>query len=96
MLLEMFNVKKWNILKIMIHIKYFLRRAGKGRGTKIKSDKKGGATTKKVMSPGGMGAEQFDRRFSLVYPNAYLYCFCTKKFQNWGLSGDIRGYVNLI
>ena len=55
----MFNVKKWNILEIMIHIKYFLRRAGKGRGTKIKSDKKGGATTKKVMTPrvpgGGWG-----------------------------------------
>ena len=61
----MLNVKKWNILEIMIHIKYFLRRAGKGRGTKIKCDKKGRGNHKKVMSPGvprGMGVEQFDQR----------------------------------
>ena len=62
----MFNVKKWKILGIMIHIKYFLRRAGKGRGTKIKSDKKGRGNHKKSDVPGGarggMGAEQFDRR----------------------------------
>ena len=57
MLLKMFNVKIWNLLVIMIHIKYFLWRAGKGRGTKIKCDKKGGATTKKVMSPGVPGGD---------------------------------------
>ena len=54
-------------LKILIHIKYFHKRAGTGRGTKIKSDEKGGATTKKVMSPGlsgGMGSEQFDQRIN--------------------------------
>ena len=51
----MFNVKIWNILVIMIHIKYFLRRAGKGRGTKIKCDKKGRGNHKKVMSPGVPG-----------------------------------------
>ena len=43
-------------MKLLIHIiKYFNKRAGKGRGTKIKSDKKAGATTKKVMSPGVPG-----------------------------------------
>ena len=31
---------------------------------------------------------------SLRYPNAYLYCFCPRKIQNWGLSGGIRGYLN--
>ena len=46
-----------DILEIMIHIEYFLRRAGKGRGTKIKCDKKGGAATKKVMSPGVPGGD---------------------------------------
>ena len=51
----MFNVKNWNILEIMIHIKYFLRRAGKGRGTKSKVRNRGGATSKKVMSPGMPG-----------------------------------------
>ena len=38
-------------LKILIHIKHFHKRSGKGRGTQIKSDKKGGAISKKVMSP---------------------------------------------
>ena len=41
MLLKMFDIKKWNTLKIMIPDKYFPRRAGKGQGTNIKSDKKG-------------------------------------------------------
>ena len=41
MLLQMFNVKN--------------RRAGKVRGTKIKSDEKGRGNRKKVMSPGDGG-----------------------------------------
>ena len=60
----MFNVKNWNILEIMIHIKYFLKMAGKGRGTKIKSDKKGRATTKKRCPrgcPGGWGQNNLTR-----------------------------------
>ena len=47
-----------------IQIKHFLRRAGKGRGTKIISDKKGRGNPQKSDVPGGarggMGAEQFD------------------------------------
>ena len=34
--------------------------------------------------------------FSLGYLNVYLYCFCPRKIQNWGLSGGIRGYLNPI
>ena len=33
---------------------------------------------------------------SLEYPSAYFYSFCPRKIQNRGLSGGIRGYVNLI
>ena len=40
-------------MEIMIHIEYFLKRAGKGRGTKIKSDKKGRGNHKKSDVPGG-------------------------------------------
>ena len=33
---------------------------------------------------------------SLEYPSAYVYSCCPGKFQNRGLSGGIRGYVNPI
>ena len=33
---------------------------------------------------------------SLKYPSAYVYSCCPGKIQNRGLSGGIRGYVNLI
>jgi len=33
---------------------------------------------------------------SLVYLSAYINSCCPGKIQNWGLSGGIRGYVNLI
>ena len=32
----------------------------------------------------------------LEYPSVYVYSCCTGKIQNRGLSGGIRGYVNLI
>ena len=66
----MLIVKKWYILNIMIHYTYFLRRAGQGRGTKIKSDKKGRGNHKKSDvsgdARGGMVAEQFDRRIMIL------------------------------
>ena len=33
---------------------------------------------------------------SLRYPNAYLYCFCPRKFRMQGLSGGFRGSINPI
>ena len=58
----MFDVKNW--------------RAGKRRGTKIKSDEKGRGNHKKSDVPGGarggMVAEQFDRRIISSYINRKL------------------------
>ena len=53
MLLKMFPVKIWSLLEILIIIEYFHKRAGKGRGAKIKSDKKGRGNHKKSDVPGG-------------------------------------------
>ena len=40
------------IEKLNTYFMYFYKRSGKGRGTKIKCDKKRRATSEKVMSPG--------------------------------------------
>ena len=54
--------------KLNTYFMYFYKRSGKGRGTKIKCDKKGRGNLKKSDVPGvpggGMGAEQFDRRIN--------------------------------
>ena len=50
---DMFTVQKWSLLKNLMHIMYFHKRAGKGRGAKIKSDKKGRGNHKKSDVPGG-------------------------------------------
>ena len=38
------TVQKWSLLKNLIHTMHIHKRAGKGRGTKVQNDRKGGAT----------------------------------------------------
>ena len=57
MLLKMFVVKKLKTLEIMIHISISLGGQGRGGAQKSNVIKKGGATTKKVMSPGVPGGD---------------------------------------